>query len=57
LLNELAKDDLAAHAVAEQLGKPENKAVEGLAPFAAKVKALVSGGEGEKAGQERAGSR
>jgi hypothetical protein len=50
LLDAMAKADLAAHAVQEQLGKPENAAIKELAPFAAKVKALVSGGEGEKGG-------
>jgi photosystem II stability/assembly factor-like uncharacterized protein len=54
LLNELAKDDLVAHSVQEQLGKPENKAVEGLEPFVAKLKTLVSGGQGEKSGPDKA---
>ena len=51
-LDELAKADLAAHSIEEQLGAPENKAVAGLAPFAAKVKALTDGAEPEKAGQD-----
>jgi photosystem II stability/assembly factor-like uncharacterized protein len=55
LLNEAANDDLAAHSIQEQLGKPENASIAGMAPFAAKVKALVSGGEGEKAGPGMSG--
>jgi len=54
-LDELAKTDLEAHSVAEQLGADANKAVTGLAPFAAKVKALVDGAEAEKAGEGMAG--
>ncbi len=50
LLDAMARADLAAHAVQEQLAKPENTAIKELAPFAAKVKALVNGGEGEKGG-------
>jgi photosystem II stability/assembly factor-like uncharacterized protein len=50
LLDAMARADLAAHAVQEQLGKPENAAIQELAPFVAKVKTLVSGGEGEKGG-------
>jgi len=46
-LDGLAKADLAAHSVQEQLAKPENKGVAGLEPFVAKVKALVSGDEGK----------
>ena len=49
LMDELAKDDLAAHSVEEQLESPDNASLkEQLAPFAAKVKALLEGGESDK---------
>ncbi len=42
-----SKADLAAHAIAEQLAKTENKAVAGIEPFVAKLKALTTGAEGK----------
>ena len=44
-LDALAKADLEAHSVEEQLAKPEIAALKEIAPFVAKMKALVSGGE------------
>jgi photosystem II stability/assembly factor-like uncharacterized protein len=49
-LDALAKADLAAHAVAEQLTTQESKAIAGVDSFAAKLKTLLTGAEGKGGG-------
>ncbi|KAA6457328.1 glycoside hydrolase [Acidobacteria bacterium AB60] len=46
-LDALSKADLAAHAIAEQLGQDANKSVAGIDPFVAKAKELIAGAEGK----------
>jgi hypothetical protein len=46
-LDSMSKADLAAHAITEQLAKPENKSVAGIEPFVARLKTLTTGAEGK----------